>query len=203
MEYRFPPTGWIWTGTKESEEHKFFLFRNSLSLEAKPESAVVKISADSRYRLYVNGVSVSFGPCKGDGQVWYYETVDIAPYLKDGENILAAEVLRLSPFRKGNHSIWRTAYPGFYLHGEMCIGGNSSPLVADETWKWRENANVSFIPESKGRVYLDIFEDVAGDVALQGWMNADYDVSDWHDAVPYTLFQLPRGTSPANLLPRP
>jgi len=201
--YKFPPTGWIWTDDRETQDHKLVLFRHELTLNELPETAIIKVSADSRYRLYVNGKSVSFGPCKGDGQVWYYETVDIAPFLKEGNNVLSAKVLRLSPSRKGNHSIWRTDYPGFYLHGEMRIGDETIPLVADEAWKWKECVDVKFIPESKVMVYLDIFEQSSGDASVQGWTTLDYDMSDWHTAVPYSLFELPRGSSPANLLPRP
>ena len=201
--YRFPPTGWIWADDRNTQEHKLVLFRHVLTLNTLPETAVIKVSADSRYRLYVNDISVSFGPCKGDGQIWHYETVDITPLLKIGDNVLSAKVLRLSPSRKGNHSIWRTDYPGFYLHGEMCIGAETTPLVADESWKWKECSNIKFIPESGAMVYLDIFEKASGDVSIQGWTTLDYDMSDWCDAVPYSLFELPRGTSPANLLPRP
>ena len=194
IDAKYPSTGWIWTGEKETGDHKIFLFRHSLNLEVVPTSVEVKISADSRYRMYVNGVSVSFGPCKGDGQVWYYETVDIAPFLREGENILAAVVLRLSPLRQGNHSIWRTSYPGFYLNGDICATGE---------WKWRENTNIRFVPEDKHMVFLDFYENASGDASLHGWMNPGYDVSGWQNAVPYTIFQLPRGSSPSNLYPRP
>jgi len=206
--YKFPPTGWIWTDLEETVAHRRVLFRKALTIDTVPEKAMVKLSADSRYRLYVNGVSVSFGPCKGDNQVWYYEEIDLAPYLKPGENILAVVVLRISPLPKkgnpmGNHSIWRTFYPGFYLKGEICINGQVSPFVADETWKWKEDTYTAFIPEDKYHIYLDIFEKATGNPALQGWLTPGYNMDSWHDAIPRPLPHLPRGISPTNLLPRP
>lgn len=205
---KIPPTGWIWTGTEETSENKLFHFRKELSLDILPETALINISADTRYRLYINGVSVSFGPCKGDDQVWYYETVDIAPYLQVGQNIICASVLRLSPIPTGNHSIWRTPYPGFYLKGDLCesASGETTPIYADETWKWIENTATKFVPEVAHSIYLDIFEVATGNPTLQGWQYNNFDDSNWNDAIPYSMFQSPRmpmATSPANLHPRP
>ncbi|MCL1820292.1 MAG: hypothetical protein FWG36_06520 [Oscillospiraceae bacterium] len=201
--YKFPPTAWIWSGTEDTADNKLFLFRKTLNLDTIPESAMIKVSADTRYRLYVNGHSVSYGPCKGDGQVWYYETVDIAPYLRKGDNVIAAEVLRLSPFRSINHSIWRTNLPGLYFNGELRFADCSEPLIADETWMWRENTNVCFVPEDDRMAYLDIFESASGDASLSGWTLSDYDENGWMPAVPRMAYQMRGSVSPWNLLPRP
>lgn len=50
------------------------------------------VSADNRYKLYVNGHLVSLGPARGDIYNWNYETVDLSPWLRQGDNTLAAEV---------------------------------------------------------------------------------------------------------------
>jgi hypothetical protein len=67
-------------------------FRKTLELPARPDSFVVHVSADNRYKLYVNGRQVSLGPARGDLDHWFYETVNIAPHLKAGKNVLAAVV---------------------------------------------------------------------------------------------------------------
>ena len=53
-------------------------FRKMFNLDSKPNAALVKVSADNRYRLFVNGTSVCFGPQRGDAAHWRYETIDIA-----------------------------------------------------------------------------------------------------------------------------
>ena len=50
------------------------------------------MSADNRYRLFVNGEQVSSGPQRSDLMHWRYETVDLAPHLRAGRNVLAALV---------------------------------------------------------------------------------------------------------------
>lgn len=69
-----------------------YVFRKTLNLPSKPERYVVHVSADNRYKLYVNGHLVSLGPARGDIYNWNYETVDLSPWLRQGDNTLAAEV---------------------------------------------------------------------------------------------------------------
>ena len=72
-------------------EDAFFVL--SFTVNIIPSEVYVHVSAINRYRLFVNGCSVSFGPRKGDIYCYYYETIDIAPYLKTGDNIIAAYVV--------------------------------------------------------------------------------------------------------------
>ncbi|QUD90620.1 alpha-L-rhamnosidase-related protein [Phenylobacterium montanum] len=67
-------------------------FRREIELKAPPQTLRVRVSADSRYVLYVNGLRAAAGPARGDLGHWRYETIDIAPDLKPGANVIAAEV---------------------------------------------------------------------------------------------------------------
>ena len=67
-------------------------FRREVILSAKPRAFPVRVSADQRFVLYVNAQRVAQGPARGDLTSWRYETLDLAPYLKRGLNIVAAEV---------------------------------------------------------------------------------------------------------------
>ena len=69
-----------------------FHFRRMFELERQPSSFVVHVSADNRYRLFVNGEQVSSGPQRSDLMHWRYETVDLAPQLRAGRNVIAALV---------------------------------------------------------------------------------------------------------------
>ena len=117
-----PMTNWIWTphwNENENRENRFVYFRKEFQISSIPEKCVIKVSADSRYKLYVNGILAETGPCKGDASVWYYETVELQQYLKIGENCICAEVLHYSTdVKKGNFSVFRTETPedwGFLL----------------------------------------------------------------------------------------
>jgi hypothetical protein len=65
------------------------LLRRRFTLATVPGSAPLRITADSRYVLYVNGAEVSRGPVRGDASKLSYDAVDLAPQLRPGENVLA------------------------------------------------------------------------------------------------------------------
>ena len=67
-------------------------FRRAVDLATLAASYRVKVSADNRFILYVNGDRVAEGPSRGDLDRWRYESVDLRPYLKVGHNVVAAEV---------------------------------------------------------------------------------------------------------------
>lgn len=50
------------------------------------------ISADDYYKLYINGEFVCQGPASSGASEYYYNTVDITPYMKEGENLIAVHV---------------------------------------------------------------------------------------------------------------
>jgi alpha-L-rhamnosidase len=89
---------WISGKGIAQREYGVYHFRKSFNLLQKPEKFVINISADNRYRLFVNGHAVCNGPARGDLYNWYFETVDIAPYLKQGNNLIAAQVWNMGTY---------------------------------------------------------------------------------------------------------
>lgn len=67
-------------------------FRKDITLGAAPKQLVLKISADSKYWLWINGGMVvregglKRGPAPRSG---YYDEIDVAPFLKKGKNQVA------------------------------------------------------------------------------------------------------------------
>ena len=76
--------------------NRFVYYRCAFSCKEEGR-LTVSITANSRYRLWVNGSPVLSGPCRGDRWRQYYETVDLTPYLAIGKNVLAAQVLFCDP----------------------------------------------------------------------------------------------------------
>ena len=156
-----PKTKWIWLpGWKEEveEDCRLAYFRKQFRVKEVPESCKVRISADSRYKLYVNGKFAELGPSRGDRQVWYVDEVEISSFLQEGENVLAVEVLRYPlSHTKGNHGIFRTATPGLYVESERV------ELCADASWKCKLEREFQIITESPFFAPLQILEERCGD----------------------------------------
>lgn len=184
---------WITHPLESGTDYGVFHFRRSFHTDSLPESFIVHVSGDTRYRFFVNGVSVVKGPAAGDKHHWRFETVDIAPYLTLGENTVAATVWNFGEFNALQHHSHRTA---FILQGH---GEAESVLNTDQTWKVKKNDGYSPLRVT--------YQDVDGYYAAphgerfdasgypHGWKEPLFDDAGWHEVRLYQRGQ-PRGTSP-------
>lgn len=101
---------WVKHPAASPLEYGVFLFRRKFELTSIPAQFIIYISADNRYKLYVNGQYITNGPSRGDLLNWNYETIDIAPYLKPGENLIAAEVVNFGTNRPLAQHTFQTAF---------------------------------------------------------------------------------------------
>jgi alpha-L-rhamnosidase len=85
--------GWITDPAAASDVIPVVLhFRRVVELKARPMHFPVRVTADNRYVLFVNGERVSAGPSVGDVAHWREQAIDLAPYLRAGRNVVAAVV---------------------------------------------------------------------------------------------------------------
>lgn len=207
MEEYKKDSNWIWSpfwDAQDKECPRIMLFRKSVELKENPCWGKIKISADTRYKLYVNGSLAETGPSRGDPQVWFYDTVDLLPFLKKGMNQISVSVLRYPEDpQKGNHGMFRTPVPGLYAVGEIAdMEGEKYDISADASWKCRIDRSVHFYREEERFAPLVIHEHAAGNPEVFGWKNIAYDDSRWERAKPYMKKLAPQAVSPGNLKPR-
>lgn len=200
-------SNWIWSQDWSAEDKdcpRIMLFRKEIGLKDEPFRGRINISADTRYKLYVNTRLVEVGPSRGDHQVWFYDTVDILPYLKKGVNIIGVSVLRYPEDpAAGNHGMFRTSVPGLYVTGEIeDMVGNEYDVSADASWRCMIDKNVTFYREEERFAPLVIHEKVAGNPQIFGWKGIQYDDRFWKQAKPYIKKLVPEAVSPGNLKPR-
>ena len=129
---------WITHPDIDKTAYGLIHFRNVFRLDKKPDSFIVHVSGDNRYRLYVNGNEVCYGPQLADMRHWRYETIDLAPYLRKGENVIAAEVMNWGVERSYGIISFKT---GFLLQGntekEQFLNTNY-----DSKWKVFKNEGI-------------------------------------------------------------
>lgn len=189
-----PRTGtWIAADGPAARDAGVFHFRRTFDLAERPDRFLVHVSADNRYRLFVNGVPVATGPARGDPMHWRYETVDIAPHLRSGRNVLAATVWNWGELRPLAQMTLRT---GFLL-----VAGDKAQALVDSGpgWKVFHDPAYSFarvLPPDDGGYYAAAPGEVV-DASLYpwGWERPGYDDSAWPAAKALSRSQL-RGTDP-------
>lgn len=175
---------WIWAST--TSVNSYVAFRKTFSLEKVPEEAVANIAAESKYYLWMNEELAVFDGASKRGATPYdgfYEQVDLADYLKQGENTL---VILVSYNGRGGNSSVDPGKAGLLF--QMQAGDQT--IVSDSSFKanrlrayrnkgllgadWPNYSQSSMLAE--WNVYYDARESV-GDYTA-----SDFDDSSWENA---------------------
>ena len=172
---------WIWDSFHLTQHNIWMCFAKDVDLDSVPSSLVAHISADSKYWLYINGELVVFeGSVKRDSFGGYYDSVDVAPYLKKGTNTISALVWFWGTNK--NYSYNSSGQGGFLFEA---IGEGVS-ILSNSTWKaqrhWAYKKTLLGQPNYRlpeFSVHYDARDD------LGDWTREDYDHSSWHNAVEY------------------
>ncbi len=75
-----------------------------------PREYPVRVSADNRFILFVNGARVGDGPARGDLPHWRYERFNLAPFLHAGPNLITATVWNFGIYAPVSQMSDRTAF---------------------------------------------------------------------------------------------
>lgn len=101
---------WITYPTAPLREPIVLHFRRALELASIPTAYPVRVSADNRFILYVNGHRVGDGPARGDLTHWRYERFDLAPFLRPGQNLITVTVWNFGVYAPIAQMSDRTAF---------------------------------------------------------------------------------------------
>lgn len=169
---------WVEVPGCDSQAYGVYLFRKTMDMAARPEAFPVLVSADNRYKLFVNGTLVSLGPARCDIEHWVFEEVDLAPYMVAGKNVIAAKVWNEGPNRAEAQFSLRT---GFIMQGAV---PETEIINTGTGWKCIQDTSAS---EYKGAMvfgYSVVSPNEMIDMSLRqnGWMDASFDDSSWLDA---------------------
>jgi hypothetical protein len=169
---RFPDAKWIWLYAHDRDERdRRVNFRRSFTLEVVPESAKIKITADSYYTLWVNGQYVNRGPARGFQEHWPFDRIDIAAFLKKGKNVIAVMAYQ---YGISNYSYSHEFASGFLLSGHI---GKLNLGTGDE-WRTREAPGyIRAVARASGQYcFQEFFDCRDGD---DEWREISYDDSQW------------------------
>ncbi|WP_109484546.1 alpha-L-rhamnosidase C-terminal domain-containing protein [Occallatibacter savannae] len=140
---------WVTHPTAPLREPIVLHFKRAVDLGSKPTTYVVRVSADNRFILYVNGSRVGDGPARGDLMHWRYERFDIAPLLKSGPNLITATVWNFGVYAPLAQFSDRTA---FLLESEA---KDATGISTPRDWLVEEEAGVH--PLGRDKVTLQTY----------------------------------------------
>jgi hypothetical protein len=178
---------WIAVPEESAGGYGVYLFRRQFDLRDLPSSFIVHVSADNRYKLFLNGNLVSLGPARGDLLHWRYETVDIARFLTAGKNVMAAIVWNDGDRKPEAQISYRT---GLLLQGNSV---REDIVDTDSSWRCiRDDGFSQLAPEVRGYYAASPGEMLDMNRHPHGWMEVTYNDSSWKKAA--LIFQgMPKG----------
>lgn len=176
-QFPMPKEGWVAVPGASADGYGVYVFRRDINLDAVSGKWRVWVTGDNRYKLMVNGQTVSVGPARSDLDHWNCEEVDLASYLHAGKNVVAALVWNEGPQRPAANMTYRT---GFYLHA---IDDAAKVLNTDKNWKCTEDKSYSPTTVSVPGYYAaGPGEKVDMHSHISDWYKADADASAWQQA---------------------
>ncbi len=177
---------WIWPDSEKQSKNAWICFNKTAVVENLPERLTAKIAAENKYWFYINGEIVvrEGGLKRGPTPTGcYYDEVEIAPYLKKGENLISVLV-----WYWGNNASYSSSDAG---QGGLLFEAVSDELsiLSDSSWFVKKHPAFKKdygrlqpnyrLPESN--VYYDARKNI------DGWNMPDYYFSDWANATEYAL----------------
>ncbi|GIP39481.1 hypothetical protein J31TS4_27610 [Paenibacillus sp. J31TS4] len=154
------------------------LYRKVVQLPEIGNGAVLDITADDYYKLYVNGRFIGQGPAQGYPDRYFFNRYDLTEWVRPGANVIAVHVYYQGLVNRAFNS-------GDYRQGlaaELRAVDGTLLAFTDSAWKIRE-------AEEFGGPFADIIayntqfaESIDSRLAIRGWREVDYDDSEWENA---------------------
>ncbi|MBR2987905.1 MAG: family 78 glycoside hydrolase catalytic domain [Clostridia bacterium] len=155
--------------------NRHILFRKRFSLARMPKRALLKISADDHFLLYLNGRFVAEGPAPANHLRQKYMTLDVTPFLTNGENLIAVHTYYQGLINR----VWQSGDDRHYLLCELAADGEVI-LASDESFLYAYHSGYHAL----GTVGYDTgfrarFDCRADEI---GFEMPDFDDSHWQNA---------------------
>src|SRR5260370_10364810 len=159
--------------------NRFCYLRRTIELNSVPASAPARVTADSRFVLFVNGVEIARGPARSVPERLAWTEIDLAPLLRPGRNTIAA----LARFYGLPGPWWRPAAPSFLIgFGSFAFASPAIGMMSDASWKGRAAPYRQDVTKSQALPVPPV-EILDGGAVPARWADEDFDDSGWEQAV--------------------
>jgi alpha-L-rhamnosidase len=159
--------------------NRFCYLRRTVQLNSIPASVPARVTADSRFVLFVNGVEVARGPARSVPEHLAWTEIDLAQFLHRGRNAIAA----LARFYGPPGPWWRPAAPSFLIgFGSFAFESVAIGVASDASWKGRPAPYRQDVVKSEALPVPPV-EILDGGAIPARWAAADFDDSAWAPAV--------------------
>ena len=157
---------------EERLKNRHTLVRKTFNLDTAPDTAILCISADDYYKLYINGCYVAQGPAPSYYTDYKYNKMDIAKYLQKGRNVLAVHIYYQGLINR----VWTS---GDYRQGMIAsLDLGDRVIVTDGSWKYADTQE--YVESGKVGYDTQYLENIDARLQIHGWKTLDFDDHTWN-----------------------
>jgi len=173
---------YIWVDKEGKGRNVYVNFRKSFTIKGIPTEAFFNLFADTSYQLFVNNQFVNQGPIRFDPRFPVYDAIDLIPYLKIGENVIAvqANYFGMKTYKsipnKGGFIAWGSVKTELELISMETNAINWQAKLAGERSLYVNKLSFALNP-------ADFYDQSLED---KGWKNGQYDAKGWNQAAELT-----------------
>lgn len=165
---------WIWMPENKSSD--VMLARRSFTLNEPIDVAKLRISATSKYQLYVNGIYINQGPARSAQHHQSFDILDITPLLKEGKNTIAVHV----HYQKGTTSYHHEGRAGLLVQ----LDTKNLTIISDSNWKVHPDTSWDCNSPLISRFQWAVNDNVDLAKKIIGFQAVDFNDSNWPNALP-------------------
>ena len=125
------------TKVDEKYKNRHILFRKKFALDSF-KTAVINITADDYFKLYINGKFVMQGPPPSYPNAYLYMQKDVSEYLRSGENVIAVHTYYQGLINR----VWVSGDMRESFRCELLVDGKVQ-VSSDESWKCSDHTAYS------------------------------------------------------------
>ncbi len=148
----------------KNEITNYHILARSTVIHKKGEAAILQLTADDYYKLYINGKYVCQGPAPAYHTNYFYNELDISEFLDEGENILAVHLYYQGLINR----VWQSGDNRFGIGAVL----NGTSL------KWKYVQTKAFSGHING-YDTEFAESFDSRLWYENWNKADFDDSDF------------------------
>ncbi len=169
---------WIWLDEKMKSD--VMLARQTFDLSETPKEALIRITASSKYQLFINGEYICQGPARSAPHHQSYDIFEISELLHEGKNLISVRVHH----QKGKYSYHHDGRAGLLAQLDFSFNDQESVLMTNS--KWKVSPDPSWDDEAPN---INRFQQVVNDRVdmrnyLKSWTDIAFDESGWDNATP-------------------
>ncbi|MEI6055842.1 MAG: alpha-L-rhamnosidase C-terminal domain-containing protein [Lentisphaerota bacterium] len=174
LDHPLRKASWIWPGGQVYIYNQYAAFRKDFRLDQKTIGAVLYITADQLYKLYINGKYICRGPARGYQSHWPFDEIDVSEYLSEGSNWIS--VLAYNP------GIFTFQYRHQGFAGFLCaLKLGDTAVYSDKSWKMKRLSGLRPMT-SRYSIQMSFQEHVTASQMDNSWIFKKNFTLDWDDA---------------------